>query len=917
MPQGGGMQYPFGFALFLPVCVALSSPASRTTPEVRPAPRPDVVLREPGMPEGLIWIEGEAATETSAQRHGLYDIVRKDELSGGEWLSHFAGRPARAEYRVELDEGGRYHFWLRANPTAGPEMNYRFDGGEWTPVDFSRAEQRLNIASDGQPDMRYIAWIPLGEVELEAGAHELAFEMVSPNKHHGAIDAFVLSKQPFQPNHALKPGERSGKADPGKWAFEPTPDPLEPGALLDLSYLNEVPAGKPGFIGLAADGESFVDGRGEPIRFWAGTTYVFRDGATVDEIERWGRFYAKRGINMVRQHASLVPPKGKGFAEVNEQTLDEAWRLVAGMKRAGIYVTFSPYWGSHTKHRDEWGVPDPEGDSMTGMVFFDPKTQEAYKAWLKAFFTRPNPYTGIPLKDDPALAIFQIQNEDSLLFWTAQRIQGEARALLRRQYGEWLVEKYGSLEAAREAWGGDTHKADDFAAGEPGLYIVWHLIREQDDAGLRRRLADQLEFLSRTMREFNAMIGDYLRDELGAKQLVNAGNWRTADDVKLLDAERWSYGANEVMGVNKYFGVTHKGPKSGYAILKGDKYVPESALKHPRSLPMNIKQPVGHPMIIPESQWVPPNRYQSEGPLAVAAYQALTGVDAFYWFTIGRGYEAPFGKWQTGTPVQMGMFPAAALMFRNGYLAEGEPVVHEKRALSNIWSRDSSILVEDPGFDPNRDAGDLPERSNVKGGVDPLAFLAGPVKVKYGGDPAESEVGDLEVLIDPAQGVVRGVTGEVLLDHRRGVLYINAPRARAAAGFLDEVSPFSLGDIELDVRNAYASVSVVSLDGEALSKSGHILVQASTVARPYGYKEAPATVEAGDRKLEGFEIIDLGSSPWNLETNDFTIYLENDFVSTAYVLDANGYAVGEVPLENVDGRRKLTFPPDALYVILR
>ena len=50
-----------------------------------------------------------------------------------------------------------------------------------------------------------------------------------------------------------------------------------------------------------------------------------------------------------------------------------------------------------------------------------------------------------------------------------------------------------------------------------------------------------MQFFTETMRAFNKMIGDYLKQELGCKQLVNAGNWRTADNVTMLDSERWSY----------------------------------------------------------------------------------------------------------------------------------------------------------------------------------------------------------------------------------------------------------------------------------------------------------------------------------------------------------------------------------------
>ena len=875
-------------------------------------------IRSSEAPSDLIWIEGEDAKSASNRRHSWYDSVRKTELSGNEWLSHFGGQPARATYHFEVPDDGSYNFWIRANPQGKPVLKYKLDDGEFEQVDFSNATQRLNIAADGQPDLRYVAWIDVGKVELSAGRHSLSLEMASKNKNHGGVDVIVFSKEAFTPNHALKPGEKSGKADAGKWAFEPSKDPLEEGALLDLSYLNPIPAGKNGFIQLSGDGESFVDGQGRPVRFWSGTSYIYRDGATVEEIAEVGRFYAKRGINLVRYHGNLSPKKSNDFSQPDLRAIDDIQRYVAGMKQAGVYVAVSPYWGSHTDHNKAWDVADPGHKRMSGLLFFDPKTQEAYLNWLKVLFTRDNPHTGIPLKDEPAMAVFQIQNEDSLLFWTAQNIQGEARAILRKQYAVWLTDKYGSLDNAFAAWGGDRMDTDDVANGEVGIYTVWHLTQDTSNPGKAARLTDQLEFLNRTMRNWNERVETFLREEIGAPHLINAGNWRTADNVKLMDAERWSYTANEVLGINKYYGVVHTGPKSGYAILKGDKYVPKSALRNPRAMPTNIKQAVGHPMIIPESQWVPPNPYQSEGPLAIAAYQSLTGVDSFFWFTIGDGFGTPFGKWQTSTPVQMGMFPAAALMFRNHYLEEGEPVVVEERSLENIFSRSSTIIAADAGFDPLRDTGNLPQQSNVKDGVHPLAFLAGPVKVKYDGDAANSTVSDqLEGLIDEENGLVTGITNQVRLDHKQGVLLVNSPKAQAAAGFLSKVSPITLSDVRIATRNEYTSVYVVSLDGEDLAESGNILVQAATTARPYGYQEKPVRWSKDKDRFEGFEITNLGSNPWNLEKNSLDILIRNKTVSKAYVLDANGYAIAELDLAEAQGGKQFSFPENALYVILR
>ena len=231
--------------------------------------------------------------------------------------------------------------------------------------------------------------------------------------------------------------------------------------------MNEKVAGQSGFVRLAPDGESFVLGDGTPVRFWGVTTFVQRD-RSLAELAHHARFLAKRGVNMVRLHGHMDPKdKNARLTDVDDKAIDEAWKLVAAMKKEGIYVTISPYWAANVKHvPSQWGLEGwPENQSPFGLLFFNPKLQEGYKAWLKALLTRPNPYTGIPLAKDPALAIIQLQNEDSLLFWTAQSIKGKQAELLGRQFGDWLKAKYGSLSAAFHAWGNETVQEDRPSAG--------------------------------------------------------------------------------------------------------------------------------------------------------------------------------------------------------------------------------------------------------------------------------------------------------------------------------------------------------------------------------------------------------------------------------------------------------------------
>jgi hypothetical protein len=367
---------------------------------------------------------------------------------------------------------------------------------------------------------------------------------------------------------------------------------------------------------------------------------------------------------------------------------------------------------SAAKHLKSWGIPGDEDQSPSGLLFFDKTMQSGYKSWLKQMFDTKNPHTGIRLADDPSLAIIELQNEDSLLFWTAQGIKGQQLRVLEKLYGDFLIKKYGSLDKASAAWGPaepasfQNGGADAFAQGRAGLYITWELTQPQ--TGYKaKRLADQLQFLGETMRDFNAEMVRYLREDLGCKQLINAGNWKTADPVLLNDVERWSYTVGDVISVNRYYNGIHKGPRAGWSWDVGDTFTNESATLDPRSLPLNMKQVVGHPNVVSESGWIAPSKYQTEGPFLTAAYASLTGVDTVIPQSTGSSewQNSADGKWHQSTPQSLGQFPAAALMFRKGYIKKGAPVVHEERTMADLWNRRDPLIAEDKSFDPNRDTG--------------------------------------------------------------------------------------------------------------------------------------------------------------------------------------------------------------------
>ncbi len=891
-----------------------------------------VSVCQPGVVAQTIWVEGERPVRSSMNRHPWwYDQVKKDQLSGGDWISNFSEeKEGEAEYAFDVPGAARYAFWIRANPIQAA-LDFALDKAPGKPIDMSTdVLDTVNLAADGKPDLRFLGWKKVGEFPLAQGRHTVRFRFYSKPQHHGALDAFVFTTEPFLPGGTSKPGQGGKLASAaGTWPFLPERDGFRADALLDLRGLNEKIAGQSGFVRLARDGESFVLGDGTPARFWGVTTYVQRD-RTVEELAHHARFLAKRGVNMVRLHGHMDPKeKNARLTDVDEKAIDEAWKLVAAMKKEGIYVTISPYWSANVKHvPTQWGIDGwPENEAPFGLLFFNPKLQEGYKAWLKALLSRPNPYTGIPLAKDPALAIIQLQNEDSLLFWTAQSIKGKQAELLGRQFGEWLKAKYGSLSAAFAAWRNEKVPEDRPDQGIVGLLLVWEWTQARQ-GGRKRRLDDQLEFYAKTMHRFNQECERYLREDLDCKQLLNAGNWRTADSAKLDDAERWSYTANEVIAVNRYYSPVHIGPDRGWRINPGDTFEDASVLLRPREFPLNLRQAAGHPMIVSESHWVPPLGYQSEGPFLVATYQSLTGVDVFYWFGTGEAEwsnqdRAPWdsasrAKWAIGNPMVLGQFPAAALLFRKHYLNEGNCVVEEFRSLDEIWKRVPPLLAEDPGYDPNRDVGDTARRSAAARGIDPLAFLVGPVKVHWSAQPAKAKVVDPGKFIDPKARVIRSNTGQIRWDYGRGVCTIDSPCAAGASGFLKNRGVVETSSVTIDSQNEYASVLVVSLDGEPLERSRKMLVQVGTQARPTGWVEREATFKSDDGKqtIKGEQVVSTGSMPWAVLETRIRLTVKNPGLRTAIPLDSNGNARGALEVTPAKGVFRLELPRDSMYVVL-
>jgi hypothetical protein len=855
-----------------------------------------------------VWIEGESATSSDFQPQNWYsDAVKKDMLSEGGWLTTYDGPAgATAHYELSLPKDAAWTLWLRANPIQAG-LEWQIDGGEWRKVDTEHPQDRVNLATDGRPDMRFVAWMNGGKADLKAGTHQLAVRTTAKLNNHAGIDALLFAAKPFAPNGKTKPGTALGEADPGWFAFEPGQDAFTPDALLDLRSLNEKRAGEQGWM--AAKGDDLVTPDGKPIRLWAVNASNHESPEAAQYL--FARL-AKTGVNVARFHGLLADRQGKDPLAVSKEALDQIHYNVKAAAEQGIYAYISTYFPLWLQLKPSDGIEGCAlGKNPFGLLLFEPRFQAMYKAWAKQVLTTRNPYTGKSLAEDPAVAFWEIQNEDSLFFWTMKKENigpGPYRTLCG-QFATWAAARYGSQEKALSAWG-DSNPDDDAGAKLLGLYGPWEMTKggfTQATPAKRLRIADQVRFYAETMRNTYADITAFLRKECGFKGLITGSNWITADAKQLGAIERWTYGPTDVIDRHGYFGGKHEGDGSGWSVRAGNTYNDLAAVLDPAETPLGYLQLAGHPHIHTEIAWNKPNRFTADGIMLTASYAALQGVDGFFQFAANQGTWASegTGKWPMIMPGSMGQWPAAALQFRRGDLQAAPTVVRQVVSTEDMFSFKGSGLVEGKNVDFRVAEAPKASEAGNDSAFDPLSYYVGRVERVIGGMPgaptgAKPLAQDLSKQIDRSAKVVTSATGELRWDWGRGVVTVDSPRSQGATGFLAKGGDLKLGEVTIRSGNEYGAVQVIALDGQPLATSTKILIQAFTEEHMYGFR------------ADHGKIVDTGRAPINVREIDASVTFAHGTGLTAVALDGHGYAAGAVPV--AAGTIKL--PKDRLYVIV-
>jgi hypothetical protein len=702
----------------------------------------------------------------------------------------------------------------------------------------------------------------------------------------------------------------------GPWfAFEPPVDDFAP-AELDLRELNEKRAGDLG--PLRASGRSLVRGPTEQ-RLWGVNVRDRALDLSDQQMSRLARGLAKRGVNLVRLHLRYW--REDDVRKVDPKRLERTHRLVAELRSSGISSSLSiffPYW---LKPKPGSPIAGYDGSQRAfGLLYSDAGFREIYRGWWRQILTPKNPYTGRSLAEDPALAMVELVNEDSTLFWTFEthtRLPPPQTREVERAFGTFLAKRYGSVRAALARYGGGPVRGDAPEEGRAGVVSLSTITRTTT-----ARTRETAEFLATHMRDLYSDLRRYLVDDLGVRGSVVCSNWVTANSRILGPLDKWANGACDVMDQHGYFSGPHIGKDSAYLIRAGQRYDDRSSLRPsasseetsqggsreiPYETPVHLVGFQDKPGMISELGWPAPNRFRAELPLLALAYGSLHGASALALFIADNpGYAPALTKFGITDPAVFGQFPGVALAFRRRYVAGGRVVASVRPSLADLFALRGGPFGGATVVDALRrpDVGDA-RGDDATPSIDPFAPFVGRVEVSVSERGGPTSFADLAPFVDRGAHVVRSTTGEITLDFSRGLLALDASRVQGVAGFLGSAAPLELSVLRVETGLEYGALLAVSLDGEPLRSSNRILLQVATEVENTDFS-------APGRGLR--TIANPGRAPLRMRRVDARVALKRpDFAALrAVALDANGRKVREA--KSLAGG--LVLLPEGLYYLI-
>ena len=417
-------------------------------------------------------------------------------------------------------------------------------------------------------------------------------------------------------------------------------DPDTPGILSARSLLH-APAGKDGFV--AVRNGHFYTGESR-IRFWGVNLCFSANFPEHDSANQLADRLANFGVNCVRFHHMDGAPFPKGIFKdgkletLSPEALDRMDYLIAALKKRGIYANLNLHVSNSWTRSHHWPDADklPAQDKMIDL--FHPELIAAQKQYARDLLTHLNPYTNTRYCDEPAIAMVEINNENTMFIWDGIR----TLAKMPQRYRQILIERFAE-------WSRDHPQPLPTIFDPTAPRMHW------------------MQFLQSVDESYFTSMRTFLRDELHVKSPITGtivlGPLGMRSQAKMDFADgHWYWDHPTFPG---------KAWDSSNWLIHNRPMVDDLERSSVRVAASRI---AGRPFTVTEYNHAAPNEYQAECIPFIATYAALQDWDGVFLFAYS--HDTNYFK-QTissffdieGNPSKMAFLPLGARIFLSGDVA--------------------------------------------------------------------------------------------------------------------------------------------------------------------------------------------------------------------------------------------------------
>ena len=464
-------------------------------------------------------------------------------------------------------------------------------------------------------------------------------------------------------------------------------------SIIDFSFLLEKPAGDCGFI--TVKNGKLIKPDGTRMRLWGVNIADWTKGSVQIPAKEQSVFYAKilarLGFNCVRLTfldffcpRGLIDSNRKDTRKFDPEQLDKLDFWIAELKKNGIYTDLNLLVGRTFKEND--GVTDYNHIGWAKYVsYFDPRLIQLQKEFAEELLTHYNPYIQSEYRNEPAIAIVELVNENTLFDgWYRDALhpaekQGHNpnfRALtkfhsdmLTDQFNVYLSENYSKeiVRIIRRQSGAKTNET------------IPRPRQSQYTSAGKEWFQATVAFYVNVETQFFLEMKDFLKNSLRVKSLLLGSN-----DFLQNQSEYPMIEANAVLD-----------------ILDGHVYWQHPSWPGKQNTPM-VNEPdsstiarlsrmavSGMPYTVTEINHAYPNDYECEGIPIAAAYGSFQDWDGVMLYTfepkIDSGYIGYVGDAFdiSHHPVKIPQCIAGALMYLRGDIHTGNNTVERTYTKSN------------------------------------------------------------------------------------------------------------------------------------------------------------------------------------------------------------------------------------------